>query len=347
MPAPTYPIRPEHLTTTLHNPWTTPWPARGTALRTMDCDIDVQWQRIAKQLGLLDWADMDRLEAECRRRGIVLVDCIYGTPSFYSTSRENDAYGFKGGRGKPREIDRLYDFVRARVSRFNDPRKGKRLITMIEAWNEPRGYYEPVTPSPMDPEPPGFTPDWAAVADLEQVVTRAAHDADHGIIATTPSMLGHRLADLVAYIAAGGCRHADALAIHRYGASPSDLDAMLVEAKAIMRKTLGRELPIALTECGHQPRYSTRFKAMPLSKQALEWANCILLAASHGCLSYVTYSQDPGQHAVDAGEVFPIGKVYTAAARILAPYMGKRVRKAAAWTAAKPVWVIGNRKVVL
>lgn len=342
--APTFPIRAEHLATTVHNPWTTAWPARGTALRTMDCDINVQWQRVERQPGVYDWDEMARLAAECRRRGVVLVDTIYGTPGFYSTSRADDAYGFRGGRGLPRNLDTLREFVHTRVAKFN-PRGQARLLTMIEAWNEPHGYLEPCTPL-EDPAPEDWRADWSAAVQIERVVHEGAKEADRGIITLTASMLGHRHNDLVQYLQAGGGKFADAIAIHSYGHDLEYLDALLTVARATIAKA-GLSKAIALTECGHQPRYSERFASMPFTKQTLEWANCMLLAAAHGCLCYVTYSQDPSRQAVDAGEVYRIGNVYDAAARMVAPFVGKRIRKGSGWTATTPRWVIGNRRVVL
>lgn len=340
----TYLIRPEILAQTVHNPWSTRLPSGPAALRLHDCDINTQWQRVERKAGECDWSEMDRLAAMSRKAGLTWVDCIYGTPGFLATSKRKDAYGFVGGASVPYDLEALKYFVAQRLS-FNVPRK-PRLIAMIEAWNEPRGYLECCTP-PTDPEPKGWRADWVQAVPIQRAVYMGARRADKGVRVLSMSMLAGRPQDWFDFIQAGGMAYADDLAIHAYGHDLAKFDDLLRRARVLLDTHGLQGKGLALTECGQQPRYEPRFLSMSLKHQVREWANCMLLAASWGSSCFVTYSEDPSDGAVQSRELYGMSEVYRGAAELVRPFVGKRIRKAAGWSVEKPVWVIGGRRVAL
>lgn len=337
----TYHILPEHLADTIHNPWTTALPKAPAAQRLHDCDVNNQWQRVARPEGN-DWRDMDRLADLARAAGITWIDCIYGTPAQFASTVTQDAYGFPGGASMPRDVKALRSFVIERLQRFN-PKGKKPLITRQQAWNEPRGYLEPSTPA-ATPDQAAWVVDWANVVKIQRAVWEAAIP-HRGVRVLSASMLAGHYTDWVAFIKAGGMNYADDLAIHAYGHRLADFDALLQSARETLDRFGYERKGLALSECGMQPRWSPAFLGLPFDAQVREWANSMLLAASWGCSCFVTYSQDPNPDAFQ--EVYPMGKVYQGAAALVRPFVGKKIRKAAGWSAAAPAWVIGGRRVVL
>lgn len=316
-------------------------PMGPAALRLHDVRSRVQWHQIddPSRYDGYDWQDMDRLADECLSHNLSWTDCILGTPQGNSSSVQKDAYGFVGGAGMPIDLSKLSAFVVARVTRY------KSLISIIEPWNEPFGFFEPTTPP--DPIPVGWKPDWSKAVSVAITVYCAAKMVNPKIRVTTPSMLGHHPNDWWDYILAGGMEWADDLAIHCYGHSVAEFEATLLKARDILGMRGYGNKGIALTECGHQVRWGSALLRMPEAERSRAWANCMLLAASYGCSAFVTYSEDPDQKAVDAGEVYPMNKIYAESTAMIRQYLGMSVSKATAWTATKPAWLIGGRRVVI
>jgi hypothetical protein len=336
-------LRREQVGITVHNPWTTPIPAAG-CLRTHDCDINLSWNRVERQRGVYDWADFDRLAEMLTKRGLTLIFTVIGTPAWCASSRRRDAYGATGGASMPNELHALRRFTFEAVRRYNVPRK-PRLITMVEAWNEPAEgdedscFFEPCV---------GEKKDWLALARVEDAIHAGAHAADPGVLRAMPSMTAGHPEHLAEFLAVGGGGSADVANVHAYGHVLRQIIDTDYNFRDVLRKAGKPGLPIAWTECGHQPRWKPEFLKLSPDEQRKEWAEIMLYLASQGYPAFVSYSVDPGASQVERGEVYPMaGKAWGDAPGMVLPHVGKKIRKAVAWSLVNRAWVIGGRTVRL
>lgn len=204
----------------MHDGGNIPWPSVpfGT-YRTWDSGV--VWALVEPKRGEFDWSRLDKDVAAAEKHGVQVLLTLGFTPNWASSDPNNKTspYGALGATAPPADIRDWKDFVRAVATRY----RGR--VRAYEVWNEP--------------DSPDFysgTP--AHLVPLERAMVAVLREADPAAIAVAPApSSGDNIVTLKwmrAYLAAGGCRYADVLAVHLYAASPEDD----IKAAAVFRGVL-------------------------------------------------------------------------------------------------------------
>jgi len=195
--------------------------------------VDLFWDRFEQPRGKYDFRDADRFVAALESRGMRPIFLLGLGHAAYGGGPPVDAAASAG----------FAAFARAAATRYAG--RGFRY----EIWNEPNiaKFWPPA-------------PNAAAAARTAVVGARAVHAGDPHAEVVTGGLSWFELGFLDAFLAAGAAEDAQAVGIHPYRneAAPESLTDELVRARRIVRRRVGRELPIWDTEWGYS---STQFGA--------------------------------------------------------------------------------------
>jgi len=218
------------------------WPALGFgSFRTWDSGVI--WPSVEPQRGVYHWEELDKDVAEAERHGVNFLFTLGLTPPWAAPKGPNT---YAGTSAPPDDLQDRRDFVRAVATRY----RGR--IAAYEVWNEPdlTQFYS-------------GTP--AQLAALERVTAEAVHQADPSAVVVAPPPSGGagvgQLKWYDDYLAAGGGRYADVLAVHSYS-NPPEGDAEVVRAYHALLAAHGlRGKPLWNTETGMELKGHTETDA--------------------------------------------------------------------------------------